>query len=132
MTATDEEHRKSQLESGGAQIDKERNLRSPFDATNAVSSRQSHASPISRGFLGQSATRMTSTMQNGVGMASSMNAGGMMSTMHASGMTPVLRPDKDRMTDKSHVSLTFKKFRQESQKEHTREILPNVTPAIKR
>ena len=61
---------------------------------------------------------------------STTNAGGLGSTMYASGMTPVL--NNDRSTEKRHVSLTFKKFKQDSMREHTRDILPNVTPAIKR
>ena len=82
---------------------------------------------------------MRSTIHNG-GMGSTMYAGGMAgsstnaggglgSTMYASGMTPVLN---DKTAEKRHVSLTFKKFKQDSMKEHTRDILPNVTPAIKR
>ena len=51
VTATDEEHRKSALDAGELD-DGGRSLRSPFEANANLSSRQSQASPMSRGFLG--------------------------------------------------------------------------------
>ena len=72
---------------------------------------------------------MGSSMYAGGMGGSTTNAGGLGSTMYASGMTRVLN---DKAAEKRHVSLTFKKFKQDSMKEHTRDILPNVTPAIKR
>ena len=62
------------------------------------------------------------------------STGQMTTTMYGGGITPKHRPGIgfDAMTDRSQVSLTFKKFKLDSQREHTREILPNVTPVIKR
>ena len=51
VTATDEEHRKLGID-GGELDDDGRSLRSPFEANADLTSRQSQASPMSRGFLG--------------------------------------------------------------------------------